>query len=102
MIPKTSHIGRARIYLHEWGWRTSEHKHWEALLHLKYTVFQQQGCLGFADGLCDLENKAEETRFSFSLKRTLTSVSIFPQLTSPCTVRENGEKMQKNRISDRA
>lgn len=76
-----------RIYLHERGWRIEEHKHWAAFLHLKCAKFQQQGCTGFTHRLYDLENKIEETRFSFSLKRTLNSVSIFPQPTSPCTFR---------------
>lgn len=67
-------------------WRTPEYKHWEAFLHLKYTTFQQQGCSGSADGLYDLENKIEETRFSFPLKRTLNSVSVFPQPASLCIV----------------
>lgn len=86
-FPIASSIETDRIYLHERGWRMPEHKHWVAFLHLKCTMFQQQGCTGFTHRLYDLEYKTEETRFSFSLKRTLNSVSIFPQPTSPCTFR---------------
>lgn len=73
-----SSVETDRIYPHERGWRMPEHKHWVAFLHLKCTLFQQQGCTGFTHRLYDLENKINEMRFSFSLKRTLNSVSIFP------------------------